>query len=444
MESVYVRELEHYSKDYLYKLLGNKEKVLNNLLKKDIVRYDDNSYQFNYVGIIIVNEYRINCYPKYIKSEDDIENDFKQILQVIKKYNRFRDNFDYENDELENISFNLLSMMLFFIEDYYENGVYSKIQNILETNGNGEINWDRTINDNFAIIQNNRPYYTELQTRYKINDLFDYFRLLHEFIISECSKRLEDAGLLELFDLIPVEISEKELDDFGEKEFILNRLEKELNVEFNTHKQKLLKSMHAYLSEKNSFTNENYLTLYGTSTYHVIWEEMCCRVLGDKLDKKLNDLKMPVTSSSSKKLIDIIKRPKWVLNNGGSINADKTFIPDLITFYNDEFIILDAKYYDIKFNENQLKGQPGLESITKQYLYELAYKDFIDYHGFVRVKNGFLFPTDNLEIGNKGYVELEILSNLGLENIQVIMLPAGEMNQLYLDNKKMSIGRLNL
>ena len=55
MESVYVRELEHYSKDYLYKLLGNKEKVLNNLLKKDIVRYDDNSYQFNYVGIIIVN-----------------------------------------------------------------------------------------------------------------------------------------------------------------------------------------------------------------------------------------------------------------------------------------------------------------------------------------------------------------------------------------------------
>ena len=283
-----------------------------------------------------------------------------------------------------------------------------------------------------------------MQTRYKINDLFDYFRLLHEFIISECSKRLEDAGLLELFDLILVEISEKELDDFGEKEFILNRLEKELNVEFNTHKQKLLKSMHAYLSEKNSFTNENYLTLYGTSTYHVIWEEMCCRVLGDKLDKKLNDLKMPVTSSSSKKLIDIIKRPKWVLNNGGSINADKTFIPDLITFYNDEFIILDAKYYDIKFNENQLKGQPGLESITKQYLYELAYKDFIDYHGFVGVKNGFLFSTDNLEIGNKGYVELEILSNLGLENIQVIMLPAGEMNQLYLDNKKMSIGRLNL
>ena len=103
METVYVKELKHYSKDYLYKLLGNDEKVVNNLLKRDIIRYDDSSYQFNFVGIIIVDEYVINCYPKYIKNEDNIDGDFKQILQVIKKYNRFRDDFDYENDELENI-----------------------------------------------------------------------------------------------------------------------------------------------------------------------------------------------------------------------------------------------------------------------------------------------------------------------------------------------------
>ena len=43
METVYVKELEHYSKDYLYKLLGNDEKILNNLLERDIIRYDKNS-----------------------------------------------------------------------------------------------------------------------------------------------------------------------------------------------------------------------------------------------------------------------------------------------------------------------------------------------------------------------------------------------------------------
>jgi hypothetical protein len=448
METHYLKELKYYSKDYVENLLENDEKLLNTLLKYDIVNFNNDSYQFNYVGVIILGKSVFNIYPKYIKNEDNIENDFKQTLHVIKKYNNLNENFDYENDELEDISFNLLSMMIFFIEDYYENGIYNKIQNILEINGNGEINWDRTINDTFAIIKDNKPYYTELKTRHKIDDLFDYFRLLHEFIITECSKRLEKVGLMELFDLTPIELSDFELNDFGELDFILNKLEKELNVEFNTHKQKLLKSMHAYLSEENSLTNENYLTLYGTSTYHVIWEDVCCEVLGDKLHKRLGDLNLPKKLNSkyksNKELIEIIKRPKWILNNGAYHNAEGTFIPDLITFYDDDFIILDAKYYKIRFNEKELIGQPGLESITKQYLYELAYREFINLHGFKCVKNGFLFPTYDSMVDNKGHVELKILSDLGLEDIQVIMLPAREMNQLYLNNKKMSIGRLNL
>lgn len=133
-----------------------------------------------------------------------------------------------------------------------------------------------------------------------------------------------------------------------------------------------------------------------------------------------------------------------ILNNNSPIPAKGTFIPDLVTFHEDIFIILDAKYYNIKFEENTLTGEPGLESITKQYLYELAYHEFIGSCGFKCVKNGFLFPTYDSEVNNKGYVELKILSDLGLENIQVIMLPAREMNQLYLDNKKMDIKRLKL
>ena len=445
MQTVYLKELKPYSKDYIENLLGNDEKQLNTLLKYGFVKFDGSDYQFYYVGVIIIGNVVFNIYPKYIKNEDNIENDFNQTLHVIKKYRKLNEKFDYENDELDDVSFNLLSMMIFFIEDYYENGIYNKIQNILEINGNGEINWDRTINDTFAIIKDNKPYYTELKTRHKIDDLFDYFRLLHEFIITECSKRLEEVGLLELFDLTPIELSDMEQDDFGELDFILNKLEKELNVEFNTHKQKLLKSMHAYLSEESSLTKKNYMTLYGTSTYHEIWENICCRVLGDKLDKKLKDLKLHANNSnSSKKLIDIIKYPKWVLNSGKSRDAKGTFIPDLVTFHKDKFIILDAKYYNIKFEDNELSGEPGLESITKQYLYELAYKEFIESYSFKDVKNGFLFPIDDNDVTNKGYVELEILSNLGLENIQVIMLPVREMNQLYLDNKKMCINRLNL
>ena len=448
MDTVYFQELKHYSKSNILHQMGNDEKAFDKLLKHTIINKDEDSYQFKYVGIIIIDNLVINCYPKYIPNIDNIESDFKQVLKVIKKYNKSYE-LDYQNDNLEDISFNLLSMMVFFLEDYYEYGIYSNIQNILEINGNGEIDWNRTVNYTNPIIKDNKPYYTELHTKYKINDLFDYFRLLHEYIITECSRRLKESGLLDLFDLTPVELSDKKLDDFGETDFILEKLQKELNMEFNSHKQKLLKSMYTFLREENSFSNKNYLTLFGTNTYHVIWEEMCKKIFKDNLNKELNTLKLPSKLNEKynhrTRLIDIIEKPKWVLRENNKMKeADGTLIPDIISFYKDTFVILDAKYYKLKFNEIQLNGHPGIGSITKQYLYQLAYKEFIKLHKFKTVKNAFLFPTYDDEITNKGYVELNILNDCNLENIQVIMLPANKINQYYLENRHLSLSELKL
>ena len=105
---------------------------------------------------------------------------------------------------------------------------------------------------------------------------------------------------------------------------------------------------------------------------------------------------------------------------------------------------MDAKYYKLKFDEKNLSGQPGLESITKQYLYELAFNEFIEKYRFKGVKNAFLLPKYSGEIENIGIAKIEILSNLNLEDIQIIMLPADKINQYYLDNKKMSIKLLNI
>ena len=438
MKTVNIREWKSYFKNKLLKLLNNNEDAFNKLLKYAIIDEDGDKYQFNYVGVIIIDNLVINCHPKYFTNYSLEE--FKQVIRVIKKYNSSKD-LDYQNEELEDISFNLLSMMVFFLEDYYEYGVYNNIKNILEVNGNGEIDWNRTINYTDPIIKDNKPYYTELYTKYKIDDLYDYFRRLHEYVITRCSKKLETAGLLDLFDLTAVELSDNTQEDFGEIDYILEKLEKELRVEFNSHKQKLLKSMHTFIKEENSFSNENYLTLFGTNSYHVIWEEMCKKVFNDNLNKTLKELGF---KNSKTKLIEVIKKPKWIYKDIKTHEADGTFIPDIVTFYENEFLIFDAKYYKLKFDENNLSGQPGLESITKQYLYELAYKDFIEEHNFNGVKNAFLLPKYTGEIENIGIAKLEILSNLNLEDIQVIMLPADKINQYYLDNKKISIKMLNL
>lgn len=351
--------------------------------------------------------------------------------------------------------------MLFFIEDYFENNLYSNIEDSLEINGNGEIDWNKTVNENLAIIQDNKPYYIELQTKYKTKDLFNYFRLLHECIITECSNYLKKVGLLEIFDLIPVELSEKCLDEFGDDEVILNKLNNELNIEFNTHKQNLLKSMISYVSKRNEFNNENYLTFYGTTKYHIIWEEMCSKIFNNELNEKLGDLGLDTGKfDADKKLKEIIDKPVWIYKHVKKHHHSRTFEPDIISIYKNNFIILDAKYYDLKFDEDILDGEPGLSDITKQYLYQLAFEDFIDAHKF-SVINALLFPTCE-DFENKGCVKLEIFSKFHLNNIevtmfpirkvhhrylediQVIMLPAREVNRLYLENKKLSISFLNL
>ena len=85
---------------------------------------------------------------------------------------------------------------------------------------------------------------------------------------------------------------------------------------------------------------------------------------------------------------------KLNLNKLNESKKTDTLNLDLVTLYGDTFVILDAtKYYNLDLKDDNLVGQPGLESITKQYLYELAYKKFIKDNEFNNVVNAFLFPS---------------------------------------------------
>ena len=437
----YIKELKHHSKKEILGKLDNNEEILNKLIKNNFIKEENEQYYFNYIGIIIIGNIVIKVYPKYVpdsETENNIKNHFKQVIKVIKK-DKSSNKTKLENKESTDTSFNLLSLMLFFLEDYYENGLYTNMEDIIEINGNGEIQWDRTINNYTPILNNNQPYYVELETKSKINDIYDYYRLLHEYIITECSKYLEKQELLDLFGLTPIELTDKTLEDFGEKTIILEKIRKELNIVFNTHKRKILQSMYSILSEKNPFNQENYITTYGTNTFYNTWENICCNVLNDKRYKTLGKLKLPTKLNTKYdeniELIDLIEKPRWNIDDKEYL-PNKTLIPDLITIHKDEFIIFDAKYYVYKTKNNTIENQPGIESVTKQYLYELAYKEFIKDHEFKKIKNGFLFPKYAEGIEIKGYVQLNMLTDMNLKNIQIILLPVKEIYELYLKNKR--------
>lgn len=154
-----------------------------------------------------------------------------------------------------------------------------------------------------------------------------------------------------------------------------------------------------------------------------------------------------------KKLIDLIDKPQWSGNapNGESFvkQAEDTLIPDIVSVVNIngdcQFIIFDAKYYNIQLEPNKkLRGQPGIESITKQYLYQLAFQTFLDDHQIGTVRNCFLLPSAGVEIVDKGVASLAMLNSLGLRNIQVRLLPAEIIYRHYIDSTKFEIQSLCL
>ena len=74
----------------------------------------------------------------------------------------------------------------------------------------------------------------------------------------------------------------------------------------------------------------------------------------------------------------------------------------------------------------------------------MAYRKFLTDHHIAVVKNCFLMPTEGKEIIKKGKAKLDILSNLGLEDIQIRLIPAGMLFDFYLSGKKMEIETLEL
>lgn len=379
MISEFVREQKRYTqKDLCHKLKCSEEQVVSlirklkefgvlkavkasdvqknmaDLLDEDVevadVEVGENEYLyvFTFVGVIVVAGRVLKCYPKYLLHANEPTHELQQVIKVLEKYNSKEQIVRMFNDSSESSSFNLLAVLLFLLQDYFENNVYSNTEEIIECNGSGEILWDKTINETFTMLSDNRPYYVELQTRKRVTNDFDYFKRLHECVLTMASRELKDAKLLDLFEMDEVNLTDEELDDFGDKKYILYRIEKELNIQFNTRKQLVLKTMYAYIERRGSLFDIDCLSLFGTNSFNLVWEKICADIMDNQLDVPLGAIKLPVPLKDGydrkKKLIELIEKPLWTVT--GKTSKD-TLIPDLISIckVNNQyqFIIFDRR-----------------------------------------------------------------------------------------------------
>jgi len=440
---------------------GNDQMEMSELTEEDIEITDDTAesgdclYVFTYVGIITCGSRIIKVYPKYLLTERDHLESMKQVLKVLERYSRSEKQIiNVFNGDGDNRSFNMLAVILYLLNDYYEYGIYTNSEDIIEVNGDGDILWGKTIDESFALLQDNKPYYMELYTGRSVDDDMDYFKRLHECILTDCSEQLHTAQIDILFDIDQIILSEEKLEDFGDTDYILERIQKELNIQFNTRRQILLKTLYAYVAQnRRLLENNDGISMFGTTAYHAVWENVCAEVFDNKLRTSLGKLNMSVPLSKeytpSDMLIEIIEKPVWKGTDTEEKKASDTLIPDLISIpkigNEDYFLIFDAKYYNLRLEKGKtLGGNPGVGDVTKQYLYQLAYKKFIKAHNIAVVKNCFLMPTEKNEIIDKGTAKMEMLEALGLENIQIRLMPAAMMYEYYLTQRKIDVALLNL
>lgn len=439
------------------------QRDLSDLSDADIEIADDAGessecfYVFTYVGVLTVGDRVVKCFPKYITQNDAPDIELKQVIRVLRRYGSKEQIVNLYNGDGQSSSFNILAVMLFLLEDYHQCGAYINSEDIVEVNGEGPILWGQTIDNGFALISNNRPYYVGIYTHRSVDDEQDFFHRLHRCIVSESSRQLRDAGLIDLFDLVEADISDEVLDDFGDKEYILYRLQSEMGVQFNTHKQTILKTLYTFVAHHRALAESEGISMYGTNSFNLVWEDVCAEVFNNKLKTQLRHLPLPngLAPGYNPKalLIDIIEKPQWQgWNTDGTAfvkTAAETLIPDLINIYEEDgtytFVIFDAKYYCIQLESGKpLRGQPGVGDVTKQYLYQLAYQDFIDKNHIREVKNCFLMPTEQVDVVKLGMASLSMLRSLGLTDIQIRLLPAVKMYDLYLKRKPLGISALEL
>lgn len=391
-------------------------------------------YAFKYVGILMVDNLCLIIYPKYIKDvTKDFEGDKHKLLQVMQVIDKHQSLTAYDTSSEDALG-NFLVLQIKLIRDYLEYGLYSNDEAIIEINGEGNILWEKTINKSTAYLVDGTPFYLDLFTQTNVLNEMDIIRRVHAAILTEISSKL--SPILPIFGIPKLILSDEEKNDFGDDDYLEYLIEQELGRQFVTAKQSLLQDLLNYIRQVEEHESSDTIEMYGTSAFNLVWEDVCKKIYQDNLDDNLQslDLKLvgevdenPVDYSKREKLKDIVDRPNWVEKKSGkSVEASKSLELDVLHINHDKqcFEIFDGKYYKIRFIGNQVQGQPGVGDMTKQYLYQLAYKNLAAINGY-GFTNAFVVPMDELEndFGNGVQIataKLDMLHRLGLQDIKVI------------------------
>ncbi|MGL5965516.1 MAG: LlaJI family restriction endonuclease [Fusobacteriaceae bacterium] len=402
----------------------NENEEFQYLIDSNVLKITNIGYSFNFVGMISLSDCIIIVFPKYKKNYKITSDEYiHELFRIFQKYSsqKIYESFLFENDYSDREDyFNLFALYKNLINDYIEHGLYENEINIYSLCGNGEIDWEKTIGElhNHFNLEKN-PIYLDYFTHDIEEDGENYIRELQKQLLTKAEIYFEE------FKKFGVSIPQFDFhfnsDLIGDLEYQIYKINSELRETFSERKVDLLKLMKSILNEINHSNCEG-VTLYGTKSYHSIWENICQNVFNN--DESFRGM---------------IPKPKWIPTNGEP-KTISTLIPDIVLKKSDVIYILDAKYYTTSFDENGniINSAPGVGDISKQFLYEKSYEIKFENEN-ITFYNAFLFPLESDNHNQIGKVTFELFPN---KAIFLLKLSVQIMYQHYLNDEKIDITKL--
>lgn len=376
--------------------------------------------------------------------EHETRRDVLNLIQILRSFGEKTENLPL-NQNLEprkNAAFPVQAY-LFIIQNFLQNGYFSRKESFYAKNGNGKISWGRTVKHIKPLASEEQAVYLDFikkKTSYSDEELVSQ---IHKFCVYECFSKL---GFL-YTNFMPQKTGLK-----LNKPLFISVIRKAAAETFNENTLILFKNMIDVLNFLDSDCEKNDF-VYGTENFHYIWESLVDEVFGE------NDKEMFYPKVYWK-----IKKENGGFENTFDFGNDEkrnSLRPDTIMIQNrgkpgQKIFVLDSKYY--RYGTTKIKNHlPSSESIVKQ----LAYAKYIENKNSnipadVKAQinedsifNAFIMPADlpdgNCKMKNVGFAsadfvfsETEEESQKSWHKIHGILLDTKFLMQNHAKNEKLA------
>jgi len=381
---------------------------------------EDGARRVSFCGMILINNTANIFLPRSSGLSDlSCEDSIPLAASVMKAVNKYgtdkKTKVTAQDVEDGNRGLGQLSLIKELLDDFCQNGIYSKRNKITSLN-NGRTDWKRTVGNIVPFLgKNGVPVYIDAYCNRRKYFTDCEISAIHAMVIRELDEKF--GWLITRNNrLIAPELSEFN-SPVGDEQYDISVLQKELQVTYSERDMRLLRNLVEYINNSSGKQQSSFIA--GVRDFHYAWEHMLGRVLEHTVN-----------------LNSELPSPAYITKEGCVLTAnEKSMRTDIIMEdkQNRKWAIVDAKYYAA----NSVANAPGWPDLVKQFFYEKALElvnsDF-------EISNFFIFPgsEEKLDLVRMKDREKEIFYDEEFPPVKCLYVHPMEVINNYISNTKVS------